>query len=368
MTERPMRSGERLHALDAFRGAAALWVVVYHVTLRYPHFMLGQNTPLTPLFPGFTERDAGIVPVLWFFLISGFVITWTVARCATPMDFVISRVSRIYPAYWASLVLTVAAVALFPLPGVAPSLRDILVNATMFQTYVFVPHVAGVYWSLCIEIMFYVFALALFAAGLWRFVHVAAFAWAVLALGVTVWTGLGHWFPWRVTVFLLTGFAPYLVAGMMLYQLWRGNRVGWSVATLAVCVVAIFASAPVVSAVMVVAAMGLIAWSCRGGLQWLAAPPLVWLGSVSYSLYLVHEYPAYITMRAGDAAGLPHWISQAAAVGVALGLAAAVSYGVERPAMRAIRDLWRGRVFRPAPGAGADAAPPAGPAAPGSPG
>ena len=43
--EAPVRPQDRLYALDAFRGAAALWVVVYHLTLRYPNFLLGQDTP-----------------------------------------------------------------------------------------------------------------------------------------------------------------------------------------------------------------------------------------------------------------------------------------------------------------------------------
>jgi peptidoglycan/LPS O-acetylase OafA/YrhL len=333
----------RLDALDAFRGLAAFWVVLYHVLLRYPHFMAGRDTPAEPLLPGFAAADVGVVPVLWFFLISGFVITWTVDRCRTPADFVVSRVSRIYPAYWASLLLTVALLALWPLPGAAPSLRDVLVNATMLQAYLLVPNVAGVYWSLAVELAFYAYALALFATGLWRHVHRAALAWACVCLAAAVVEQTGTAVPWRVNQLLLLQHAPFLVAGMMLYQLWRGHRRFWSVATAGVCVVTMFILYPAGPALTCLLAMGLIAAASHGRLRWLAVPPLVWLGSISYSLYLVHEYPAYMVLRVAGLAGWPHWLAAAAAVAVALMLATAVTYGVERPALQAIRYAWRER-------------------------
>ena len=344
--EAPVRPQDRLYALDAFRGAAALWVVVYHLTLRYPNFLLGQDTPLEPIGFGITLQDLGIIPVLWFFLISGFVISWTIDRCATPMDFVISRVSRIYPAYWASLAIIVGAVALWPLPNVALQPTQVLVNLTMLQNQLFIGNVAGVYWTLGVEVGFYIFALAVFAAGLWRFVHLFALAWVLLAIAVVPLADFGIAFPWRASHLLSLHEAPFLVAGMMLYRLWRGHGRLVSALILGVCVDAMVGSNPLGSVATVLAVMALIGWSCRGGLRFLAAPPLLWLGSISYSLYLVHEYPGYIVMGAADRAGMPHGLGIAAALAIAMILATAVSYGIERPAMRLIRNRWRARTLR----------------------
>jgi peptidoglycan/LPS O-acetylase OafA/YrhL len=336
-------TGRRLQALDAFRGIAALGVVLYHTTLRYPGFMSGQPASAAPLFPGFREGEAGVVPVLWFFLLSGFVITWTVDRCHTPMDFVVSRVSRIYPAYWASIALTVAAAALFPLPGVVHSPLQVIGNLTMLQSLFLIPDVAGVYWSLAVELLFYLYALALFAAGLWRFVHRAALACAGLGLVAALLEAAGLPPPWRVSQLLLLHFVPYLMAGLALYHLWRRRHRAWSGATLTVCAAAIALSQGPVSAALCLAGMGLIAAGAEGRLDRVATGPLLWLGSISYSLYLVHEYPSYMVMRALDHAGTPHGLGIGGAVLVSLVLASMVSYGVERPAMRAIRGAWRAR-------------------------
>lgn len=338
----PPASG-RLHGLDALRGLAALAVVIYHITLRYPAFMQGRPTPSTPLFPGFAQIEAGIVPVLWFFLLSGFVITWTVDRSRSPMDFVVSRVSRIYPAYWASLLLAVAVLWLWPLPGTALDLPVILVNVSMLQAWLLVPDVAGVYWSLAIELMFYAYALALFASGRWRRVHLAAFAWSALALGNTLLERRGIATPWRLGQLLLIHYAPFLVAGMSLYQLWRRQHPAWAAVTLAVCTLAIVLAFSPVTTGFCLGAMGLIAGSAYAERRGTGAWPglLLWLGSISYPLYLVHEYPSYIVMRTLDSHRIPHGAAMAAALALSVALAAMVSYGVERPALRALRAGWR---------------------------
>ena len=357
---RPAAGGSRLHALDAFRGFAALWVVMFHVTLRYPRFMQGEQVERTALLPGLSRFDAGVVPVLWFFLISGFVIAWTVDRCRTPADFVVSRFSRLYPAFWASIAVTALLSAWAPLPGARLTLPQVLANLTMLQDYLGQPAVNGVFWSLTAELTFYAWVLGIFACGYWRVSHRLAFGWACIALAAAVG---GHWgmhAPWRATQLLLLEWAPFFAGGMMLYRLWQRQHVGWSAATLALCVVAIAVAYQPVPAASCFAAMGLIAWATRGGLGWLEAKPLLWLGSVSYTLYLTHETASFTVIRALDDAGVGHPASVAAAVAVSLALAGLVSSGVERPALRFIRQgykdalsgglPWRRKKPQPLPG------------------
>jgi peptidoglycan/LPS O-acetylase OafA/YrhL len=48
----------------------------------------------------------GYLGVNLFFVISGFVIFMTLDRTLVPLDFVISRTSRLFPAYWAAIIIT----------------------------------------------------------------------------------------------------------------------------------------------------------------------------------------------------------------------------------------------------------------------
>src|SRR5690606_6778553 len=83
----------RLGELDALRGLAALAVVAFHYTTSYAQ----QVGHLQPLGFGFTPGNYG---VHLFFLISGYVIFMTLEHTRDGMDFVVSRFSRLYPAYW----------------------------------------------------------------------------------------------------------------------------------------------------------------------------------------------------------------------------------------------------------------------------
>ena len=128
---------------------------------------------------------------------------------------------------------------------------------------------------------------------------------------------------------------------MMIYQLWRRHHIVTSAATLACSIAAMLVAYRFLPAATCIIAMALLAWSAHGGMRWLAFPPLLWLGAISYSLYLSHEIATFTIIRALDGAGAPHGASIAVAIAAALLLATAISYTVERPAMRLIRDAWR---------------------------
>jgi peptidoglycan/LPS O-acetylase OafA/YrhL len=89
----------RLHELDVLRGLAALCVVVSHYTSYSARYLSGA--PFGVLVP----TIYGFYAVLLFFMISGFVIYFTLERSRTWQDFAVSRVSRLYPAYWTALTL-----------------------------------------------------------------------------------------------------------------------------------------------------------------------------------------------------------------------------------------------------------------------
>lgn len=106
--DQPRSRAARFRELDALRGPAALVVVLYHLTT-----FMGDGPGLGG--PPAVSIWWGEYGVQLFFLISGFVILLSARRTLRPSDFVISRVSRIYPVYWiartaaSALLLVVAA-------------------------------------------------------------------------------------------------------------------------------------------------------------------------------------------------------------------------------------------------------------------
>lgn len=146
------KNSSRLNELDALRGIAALLVVAFHFTMGRPEAAYGFKY--------------GICGVDLFFVISGFVIFMSLTRVKTGADFIISRASRLYPAYWAAVSFTFMLIVgrSLVLDGQIGKigLLNYLANLTMFQFFVLIPDLDGPYWSLTIELMFYVAVLILF--------------------------------------------------------------------------------------------------------------------------------------------------------------------------------------------------------------
>ena len=332
---------QRLNQLDALRGLAAMAVVLFHFSTRFSE-LYPQAAPQAWSLP------MGHLGVNLFFIISGFVIFMTIERTARPTDFVVSRVSRLYPAYWVAILLTFCITHALTLPGKTVPLTTALANGLMFHGLFRVPHVDGVYWTLEVELLFYALILALFVGGRLAKVHRVLLGLLALRLAyhfAAVWWGQ----DWSWTVFRLLNLRniAWFALGICCYQ-WvqpRSERkhaalarytAGAALLSLALTESALAGLLGLTFSVTVLAA-------ARGQLRWLEARPFVWLGAISYPLYLLHENIGWAVMLKLQALNWTAGWACAAALILVLALSDAVSRWVERPAMRWIRALYRRR-------------------------
>lgn len=144
----------RLTELDALRGIGALCVLVFHYSTRF-HELFPQAEHVPFSFPGGNYR------VLLFFTISGFAIFFTLDRIRNVADFVVNRFARLYPAYIVAMLLTLSIEYLGHVYALLVGPGAILANLTMLQGFAFIPEVDGAYWTLTVEIAFYVCMIAL---------------------------------------------------------------------------------------------------------------------------------------------------------------------------------------------------------------
>jgi peptidoglycan/LPS O-acetylase OafA/YrhL len=148
---------DRLYEIDLLRFLAASAVLLYHWS-----FAGAAREPWTvmqyPLISPFARY--GYLGVDLFFIISGFVVLMS-AMGSTPKRFFISRVVRLYPAFWVCCLLTFTVAMLIGAPRFHVPAKHLLVNLTMMQGFLDVPHVDGVYWSLAVELKFYFLILGL---------------------------------------------------------------------------------------------------------------------------------------------------------------------------------------------------------------
>jgi peptidoglycan/LPS O-acetylase OafA/YrhL len=327
----------RLRELDALRGLAAVAVVIHHYLSGYAAHVGHASS-----FPW--RFDAGQFGVHLFFMISGFVILMTLERTRTAGDFLVSRFARLYPAYWVALAMSAALLVVLPLPGLAVSGAQVAVNATMFQRLLHVPNVDGVYWTLGLELLFYGFMLALWRIGALRRVRLVVALWLGLDLAWAVAVRAAGWPPALAALepLFLWEYAHLFAAGMLFYRL-RQGATGWTWHALILGCFAMQAfqnPAPM----PLVAGFFLVFYAVVGQrLGLLGARPLVWLGTISYSVYLLHQILGYEIIHQAYRHGIGPWVSIPAAVVATLLLASAVSTWIERPAVAGIRGAWKRR-------------------------
>ncbi len=336
---------DRLYVLDLLRFLAAFAVLAHHL-IGGSRAAWGA-APLM-LFPEFSVTMAryGFLGVDLFFLISGFVIclsSW--GRPVT--EFFISRVTRLYPAYWFAVLLTSAVLVLRGAPQ-APPLDQMLGNLTMAQSLLRIQHIDPVYWTLVVELKFYLVFAVVTAFGLTaRRVVLFCVSWLVLAL-------LAYASNTQFLISLLEPrYAAYFVAGVTLYLIYRFGPnpllFGLVGAAWVLCATHLpyrinqqvtlhgpgVVSYPWALVVMTAAFLVMTAVALRK-LSWLRWWGLATIGALTYPLYLLH-YPlgkAAITLLRPIG---PAWVVLGLVTCGLLAVAWGVHRLVERPFSRLMK-------------------------------
>ena len=328
-----MPSRSRLTELDALRGIGALCVLVFHYSTRF-HELFPQAAHVPFSFPGGNYR------VLLFFTISGFAIFFTLDRIGSVADFVVNRFARLYPAYLVAMLLTLSIEHLAHVSQLLVGPGAILANVTMLQGFAFLPEVDGAYWTLTVEIAFYFCMIAA-----WKWIGMKRLEPMLIAwLAVRGVYGLWPDMPERIIMLLVLRYVPFFIIGILSYRVWAGQRSWRQQAPYAALVILSVAAmdswdVTLMACLLLAAFAALIA----GRLRIIALRPLVWMGGISYSFYLIHQHVGFVVMLKMAEAGYSPWGGFAAAFAVALLLGTAINRLVERPAGTAILAWWHRR-------------------------
>ena len=200
----------RVNEIDLLRLIAALAVVVFHYAFRGYAADDLSHMPYPLLAP---VAKYGYLGVQLFFMISGFVILMTAAG-GSLKGFVISRLVRLYPAFWACCSATFMVILLIGAPGFTASFKQYVVNMSMLNGFVGVPSIDGVYWSLFVEMKFYALVALVLLIG-----KIGRAEWFLIGwLGLSV---LLEVFPLaRLRYWLIIDYSAYFIAGAFCYLIW----------------------------------------------------------------------------------------------------------------------------------------------------
>jgi len=345
----PTDTESRLPELDAFRAIAIFGVLVHHYLSRW------APPDHTPSLYGYHYSypqwlDLGALGVQFFFMISGFVIFMTLERCEHLLEFWVRRIARLYPAFLVGTFVTFAIANTLGPPEFHSTLKDALIGLTFLSGYIpGAELVEPAYWSLVIELQFYCCIGIVYTLTRGRFIA----GWTAYCAVGTVLMLLGQIPGWHILVTLahhlfLSAYTPYFTIGIAFYLVFSGYRPGWWIFALAALVEYVVAT-PLTSlaqhltvGAMVFAFGGFVA----GRLKFLAVRPLLFVGGISYSLYLLHQYVGvslipYFTRGLG----LPDLVATGLVTALCMGMAWLMMRYVEVPAKRALLRWSRQHLF-----------------------
>lgn len=290
------KAANRFESIDSFRGIAALLVVLYHLSGSL-------SEQLDPLLFDWLNifMDFGFVGVPIFFVISGFAIAYSLKNIRmTPRNvgvFFLRRSIRLDFTYWVCIGLSISLiVAKNVVTGEnesLPSVSDVLFHMFYLQDLAQVEYsISVVYWTLCLEIQFYLFfvicmalcrgitktrhadlmIVLLFITGFWSLLVDYKFIDNLLpGLFVPFW----HYFVFGVLVANIVLNRPY---AKLMFAMWLAIE----------CAFLFFVHVKYFAVAGTCFAFILYLFWHFNALQAIHSKSLAYLAAISYPLYLLH--------------------------------------------------------------------------------
>jgi len=328
--------GHRILELDVLRGLAAVSVLLFHYTTFYAIMYPQQGTPLFN-FPWVPLRTQ------LFAMISGFVIIMIIEKNKSPLDFLVARFSRIFPCYAAAVVLASILIIMFKslLIRVQPldhamviSWPRFLIHFTMLQSWFGYLDIDNVYWYLAVEVSFY-FIIFLFLVFK-KTQHIEKMGFGVLIL-VVINARYGGT-PAVMIFSRMLCFWQYFFAGILFYNIKTKGDTWWRHAGLAMCFIVQNVISDDIYSVFCLASDFLIFYFfIYGKLSWIVQRPLVFLGTISYSLYLIHLKLGYVIIKLLYMAGANAWFRLIIPTLASIFIATIMTYFIEKPARKFVQ-------------------------------
>lgn len=301
----PDGRGNRLAALDLFRFVAALGVALFHLVAVAGSGTVRIWSDAPEAIFGWFYRIAsyGWVGVPFFFMISGFVICRT-AWGRTPTQYLRSRFVRLFPALWVCMTITTLIATAYPRVFPPVSFRAFVANMFLLADPLGVPRVDDVYWTLWLELKFYL----LFLVVVWRGVtyrNVVAFC-LLWSLASVLAAEIGQ--PWLDSL-VMRGNSHYFVAGIAFHlihrrgsrpELWLLVAFSWALS------IHYYEGNPWQaghgmsyrpSSIAVTLGFGALALLALGHLDRIRWRPLTPLGTATYPFYLLHYVAGFAVVH-----------------------------------------------------------------------
>ena len=305
-TKTPTRT-KRIYQIDLFRFIAAMGIVLVHYLYR--GYRADNLTDLS-----FTEFGDWMkylfVFIDLFFIISGFVITLSI-RGKSLSEYLRSRVLRIFSVYWICVLITYMTIVFFGAPRFQATFVQFLANLTLMHDLVNIESIDGVYWTMVVEVKFYLLSVLYLAFNNYKSIKIEHCAYLWLALSVLYVFLQDTTIMYLANILLIFEWAPAFIAGMLMARIYKTKKINSvNAISLVLCLglsmyhrlayiqeamVHFRTEASIPTVLFLIFLMYFLVFLVvQNKLRFLNKPFFIYLGILTYPLYLLHQNIGYI--------------------------------------------------------------------------
>jgi len=357
-----MENKSRIQILDGLRVLAILMVMIFHFYARY------QGKYYTYDFKVPAILNHGRLGVQLFFIISGFVITLTLAKSKTFLEFMIKRFIRLLPGMVICATCTFLFFWMFDKNDLIPRCKDIynlLVSFTFISPALLnsifgtnLEYIDGSYWTIWTELQFYVLGGIIYFVSPKNFMR-NYLVLVVLTFPITYFFTSPHFAGTAAKLFGTDGAHSadnlfkifnlfpqngWFLAGVVLNRIYFAKRKDAKLVLLFAAILAVeMLTLSNIHITMIISGFLIIFLLFiykPNYLSFLSSPMLSKIGVASYSIYLIHEYVGFLIMnRLAGFFQSYNWMIPILIVALSTGFAIMSYKYLEKPAMDKLRRL-----------------------------
>lgn len=290
----------RIGYLDGLRGLAIIWVIMFHAYSRWPEYLnFVSKTQDVSIF------QYGFLGVQLFFMISGFVIFMTLDKSKNFFEFIKKRWLRLFPAMLiATILIYITSSFFYERPSGIPHLANIIPGLIFTSpsfielfTGIHINSLEGAFWSLYVEVIFYIFIGCIYFF-LGRKYCIPAIFIAFLSVFLTfALSKFGFSQPYKLVSALGFSYYAWFIVGCVFYEIIskRQNLPIILIAFISIILTSINAlikynfDYTLILFYLLVLLLFTLSFYLKSIQLLLSNKILVLIGFVSYPLYLIHE-------------------------------------------------------------------------------
>lgn len=301
-----MEKSKKIKELNLFRGLAAIFIVLYHFTTRYNESFGHIKQPYL------LNISYGYMAVAVFFILSGFLMAMKLNKEKSTKSFIKKRIVRLYPTYVVGMILTTVTLICFggeEFSSRICSFKDWLINLTMMPAYLGAEPVDGVYWTLGIEIIFYILIACVIKFKKQKKIQSLSFFWIIISIIINV---LQIFINNRLLkicgILLITEQVQRFIIGIIMYNIYKEDKINkTNYMILILCVINEYISQGIeYTLFLVFFSVIFYVIVCRKN----TLPNIFnnkfinFISDISYPLYLTHQFIGYVIINKLEKIGL----------------------------------------------------------------